>query len=101
MNKSEQNYVGKTILIEKYAKKMGITLVEAEKQINGFISLQKEILLDPQYDGIKIIGLYTVRKKENKGKLCHHPITKEPMMSEPNTSLKLDISGAFKKELNK
>ena len=101
MEKTKRNYVGKTVFIEKYANKMGITLSEAEKQVNGFLNLQEEILLDPQVDGIQIIGFYTIRKKENKERLCNHPKTGEAIIVPASKSLKIEIGKTFKVELNK
>lgn len=99
--KNNKNYVGKTLLVEKYAKQMGIKVSEAEKLINGFLDLQQEILLDPQYDGIQIIGFYTIKKKDIKERLCNHPKTKEVIHVPASKSLKLEIGKTFKEELNK
>lgn len=101
MGKATKNYVGKTLLVEKYAKKMGITVSEAEKVVNNFINLQKELLLDPQYDGIQLIGFYTIKKKHNKERICRHPKTREEIKVDANTTLKLEVGKNFKEELNK
>ena len=98
--KQTKNFVGKAYLVEQLAIKLNVSKSEAEKMFNAMITIQQETLLRPDVEGIQLIGFYTIEKKYNKEKICTHPKTQEPFISEANTSLKLRIGKNFKDELN-
>lgn len=97
---SKATLVGKSYFIEKISNDMDVTKADAERFINSFLDAQEEALLNEEIEGIQFMGLYSIKKKHKKERMCKNPRTQEPVLSPASIGLKITMGKQLDEALN-
>lgn len=85
-------------LRERYAKERGITSTQATSEVDSFLKVLKDLIVE---EGISIKGLFTIKHHIRKGRTGKKPNSQETYTTQDKTVLKIKTGSSMDVLLNK